>query len=281
MSVVDDDLLLAAVSRGDSSAFWPLWQKYAHRLFTVCLREMRGNRADAEDALGQTMLKALEKLPLFGSELRCAEAWLIRLARNLCRDLIRQRLRTDAAAEEFRRSCRNDGDDGRDDREEIDPEALIAALPAPLREIVLLRLVQRLPYKDIASQLRLTSAAARKRVQSARQTMQQLAQNEVTACRHGRRRTEIAPFENRTNRAHQKIATLRAYIKEHPSGWKKLITLGDLLYVTGSLEEAADCYKHALDKHPWLDEVSARLEEVTRQIHNDAHPRLQDERNEP
>ena len=63
----DDRPLLAALARGEQEAFWTLWLRHADKLFAVCLREMQGNRADAEDAQGQAMMRAHQKLPKFAS----------------------------------------------------------------------------------------------------------------------------------------------------------------------------------------------------------------------
>jgi RNA polymerase sigma factor (sigma-70 family) len=260
--------LLARLTRGDPDAFWALWQKHARRLFAVCLREMSGNHADAEDALGQTMLKAFEQLPRFAGEVRCAEAWLIRLTRNLCRDIDRQHSRGDQAAKEFQRLAVSFCTES-SDTVDTDPESLIRALPPRLREVVVLRLIQRMAYKDIAVRLQLTADAARKRVQQARETMQHWIRDEgphctapITPHRRSHSQTEARPFDCRPTRAHQKIATLRAYVKEHPTGWKKYLTLGDLLNVIGNLAEAAECYRHVVEKRPWLTDVSEKLETV-------------------
>jgi DNA-directed RNA polymerase specialized sigma24 family protein len=232
---------------------------------------MGANRADAEDALGQTMLKALEKLPRFAGRIRCAEAWLLRLTRNLCRDLHRQRARGEAAVNQFGLLIGSSFTTPHQEPllpADLDPEALIMSLPPALREVVLLRLIQRMAYKDIAVQLQLSSETARKRMQQAREVMRGSTGGErtcttaVTAHHRGSKSVSADPFECRPNRAHQKIATLRAYVREHPTGWKKCLTLGDLLYVVGSLSEAADCYEHVLDRRPWLSGVSMRLEAI-------------------
>lgn len=71
--------LLAALAHGDVNAFWPLWEAHSSRLYAICLREMNKNYADAEDALTQAMLKALQKLPVFAAKISYPGAWLTRL----------------------------------------------------------------------------------------------------------------------------------------------------------------------------------------------------------
>ena len=85
--------LLRCFAEGDSTAFWKLWEGYRKHLFGVCLRQMGGNREEAEDALSRAMLKALERLPFYAREVTNPKAWLTRLIRNLCLDIHRERER--------------------------------------------------------------------------------------------------------------------------------------------------------------------------------------------
>jgi RNA polymerase sigma-70 factor (ECF subfamily) len=161
--------LLAALSAGDPSAFWPLWESHAARLLSVCLREMNGNRADAEDALGDAMMRALEKLPRHAPRIIAIEPWLVRLTLNVCTDVHRRRLRGTRIAVEFGFNAERGAAVVVETPEpEVDPVSLIARLPERLREVLVLRVLKRMPYDDIANRLDLTCANARKRVQQAR-----------------------------------------------------------------------------------------------------------------
>jgi RNA polymerase sigma-70 factor (ECF subfamily) len=182
MSIIDDDQdrsLLAAVARGDLQAFWTLWLRHRDRLFRICMRELNGNRVDAEDANGQAMMHAQQTLPRFAASVQCAASWLARLTVNVCRDLRRARLRGARAEVELahRDSDRRrgllfhpgreellDAEAGRD----LDPASLIAQLPERLRGVFMLRIVKNQSYEVIANQFGLTCVTARKRVQEAR-----------------------------------------------------------------------------------------------------------------
>ena len=93
--------LLAAMSRGDAGAFWNLWALHQQHLYAVCARALDGNRAEAEDALGQVMLKARQQLTVSASQIAAPRAWLTRLARNLCIDIQRDLVRRTKASRQL------------------------------------------------------------------------------------------------------------------------------------------------------------------------------------
>lgn len=303
----DEQSLLAAVSRGDRNAFWKLWQNHSGRLFQICMREMRGNKADAEDALAQAMLKAIAKLPAHAGKIIDPGAWLIRFTRNLCRDIHREDLRGIEAKAHLRTlserpyDCEST-DSGAVAASELDsdPFSLITRLPPRLREVFVLRVIQQMPYGDIAAQLRISCVTARKRVQQARAELRSLRGQEPRLARNTRSATPVqhtppygnwpsmgvsrtvrvqsrAGFESeieivlaqRPCRESQKIATLRAYVARHPAGWKMRLKLAELLYATGQWAEAADCYRQVLAKRPWLTDVAAKLERIVSVIGGD------------
>lgn len=150
--------------REDAPSFWQAWVSHRQGLFEKSLRRMRGNHADAEDALGTAMLRALEAFPYQASRLNSVEAWLTRILHNTCVDLHRsRRSQTDAPLEE-------QGD-------ALTPEQLLleqelagslrrqlAALPEPLRQPCAMRFEQGMSYEDIAQALGLTQVNVRRRI---------------------------------------------------------------------------------------------------------------------
>jgi RNA polymerase sigma-70 factor (ECF subfamily) len=165
-----DAALLSVLAGGDEAAFWRLWNRYRVGLGRICRRKMGGNLADAEDVLSQVMLKALDRLPAYGGRIVCLEAWLHQLARNMCVDLWRERRQRLETAENWKAVVLADAGSGqRISLDEVAKEIQerIAALPASLREPLVLHLVREIPSKEVASQLGLSPANVRKRVQSA------------------------------------------------------------------------------------------------------------------
>ena len=86
-----DAQLVAACRDEDRQAFATLVHRHTRHLFAVCLAIL-GDVKDCEDAVQESFLKGLDRI----QELRDGErfaGWLTQIARNHCRDLLRQRKR--------------------------------------------------------------------------------------------------------------------------------------------------------------------------------------------
>ncbi len=82
------------------SVFWREWQQYRDYFYGCCLRWMRGNQTEAEDALSMAMLRAREGLLKRTEPIDNLKAWLVRLVNNLCTDLVKRRDRLVLGIEE-------------------------------------------------------------------------------------------------------------------------------------------------------------------------------------
>ena len=290
-SAVSDRSLLDAVIAGNPDASWELWLRHSDDLYALCYAEMRRNRADAEDALARSMLRAVTQLPRFAARIVSVRAWLHRLTRNVCRDIQREQARLRIAEETFPVWTQAAESDAAYEVEPCEPVALVEQLPERLRDVFTLRILQQMPYSDIAVRLQLSPAAARKRVEQARRLVNTWRLGGAAAHRGRDGPERSAPAElpliphkvrvrstsgaereveilvsRRPAREHQKIATLREYIRRHPSGWKKRLALADLLYETGAWSEAIELYRAVLHKRPWLETVARRIEQITDEL---------------
>lgn len=63
--------------------------RFGNQLYRICLITLK-NEADAEDAIQETLIKYLSKAPKFESA-EHQKAWLLRVAVNQCRDMLRKR----------------------------------------------------------------------------------------------------------------------------------------------------------------------------------------------
>jgi RNA polymerase sigma factor (sigma-70 family) len=175
---------LAAVGQGDDGAFWGLWEKHRRGLLSVCLGEMHGNHAEAEDALSQAMLKARERLPLYAGRITALRPWLAQLARNVCIDIHRsQRLRLHAPQQleaiiEAEQPGNPPGCESPErvllsEESEAEVWRVIRGLPRSLREPLLLRCFEKISSEDVAAELGLSPDTVRKRIQLAREGLRQ------------------------------------------------------------------------------------------------------------
>lgn len=71
---------------------------YGDMLYRICLVMLK-NSADAEDAVQETFIIYIRKSPAFKSESH-RKAWLITVATNKCRDMLRYRMRHQTESEE-------------------------------------------------------------------------------------------------------------------------------------------------------------------------------------
>src|SRR5262245_5875145 len=83
--------------RGDQD-LWACWQRRRDRLWRLALRWSGGDRAEAEDALGDALVRSVIKHRTLGASVLRLEPWLERLLHNVCVDRHRRRrLALDAA----------------------------------------------------------------------------------------------------------------------------------------------------------------------------------------
>jgi RNA polymerase sigma factor (sigma-70 family) len=139
-------------------AFEALYEQYSSRVFGYCLKWLR-SREEAEDAVQTTFLYAMRGLRR-GVVPKLDEAWLLAIARNVCRtctEVARRRavevVRSSQQLEEsFAAPARNDELAG------CLSEAL-GGLTEQQRRAILLREWQGLSYREIADELDLSQAA--------------------------------------------------------------------------------------------------------------------------
>ena len=158
--------VIERAQRLDPDAFDVLVDAYGHRLFGFLYR-LTGSREDAEDLVQEVFLRVVRMLPDYTHRGRF-EAWLFRIAANLGRDRIRRVRRAPTIISIFRgRDNRDDSDlggdwDGPDEsgttpdgplvhREQVDRlQEALSRLPAPEREVIMLRHYSALSFGEIA-----------------------------------------------------------------------------------------------------------------------------------
>jgi RNA polymerase sigma factor (sigma-70 family) len=161
----------------NAEAFWDTWENHHDYLFHLSLRWMRGNRADAEDALSSAQLKAAASFRCGPSGVRNEKAWLSRILHNACMDIYRGR----RAATEVDFEDLEDLPDTNITARCTSPEEavlkrellhrfqeVLTMLPKHWRTAFIERCLLGSSYGDIAERAETTQANIRKRVQLAR-----------------------------------------------------------------------------------------------------------------
>ena len=156
-----DRELIAAVLDGNLQAFDEIVKTYQRPIFYLSLRMLK-NQESADEVTQKTFLKAYRALEGFQFK-SSLKTWLSAIALNLCRtELMRPRREIVELPEQL-------PDSTVDDVREADEQAhrrhlleqALAELPARQKEVVMLRIYQELPFKEIAQALDSTQSAVK------------------------------------------------------------------------------------------------------------------------
>jgi RNA polymerase sigma-70 factor (ECF subfamily) len=135
-------------------------------------RYLTRNDADAQDVVQDAALRALKYFDGFrGTDGASARAWFLAIVRNTVYTRL-QRHRADAAAIEFNEELHSDGGAGDDVETAMDLRQAIDALPLEFREVIVLREVEGLSYKEISDVAGIPVGTVMSRLARARKRLQ-------------------------------------------------------------------------------------------------------------
>ncbi len=204
-SEFSDEVLIRRYCRGETAAFEALLSRYRRQLFTYLLRSV-GDRSDAEELYQDVWMRVIGRAEAFREESKFA-TWLYAIARNRCVDHQRRmRLRTHSSLDSPKPG----------DAEQVAPlverlpslgptvesEAIgreaqkrivesVEALPAPQREVFLLRELQGLTFDQIAEIVEASPNTVKSRMRYALERLRE-AMGDLEP---GSRRSESQPHE--------------------------------------------------------------------------------------
>ena len=139
-----------------------LIDKYATLLFRISYCVLC-NKDDAEDAVQETFLRYLIKMPEFSSE-EHEKAWLIKVVANISKNVIKLRLRRNVVPfDELSEIGVNDKDS------EI--FELVLNLPSKYNLVLILYYIEGYKTKEISDILNISEDTARKRLQKGRELL--------------------------------------------------------------------------------------------------------------
>jgi RNA polymerase sigma-70 factor (ECF subfamily) len=175
MTREESTALLMAAKAGSAEALGRLYQRVSGRLLAVIRirmgRDLR-SRMESRDILQSTLLRSFERLDQFaGGDGATLMAWLARIAENEIRDQadFQHRQRRDIAAsipldqihEVMATRVRSAFSQVAIGEEAARLEAALEALDADYREVVVLRKLEELSFKEIAARMGRTEDACR------------------------------------------------------------------------------------------------------------------------
>lgn len=139
-------------------------ERYSNSLYRLCIM-MTKNEQDAQDILQETFLKYYKAAPRFQSE-EHKKAWLIRVSQNKCKDYLRFHKRRQYVPIQDVEEILDAYEMG--NWEEQGDFEILWDLDAKYKSVLLLHYVEGYSMEEVADLLRISLAAARKRLQRGR-----------------------------------------------------------------------------------------------------------------
>ncbi len=160
-AISHETLMVRFQTRLDSYAFDQIVSAYMKPAVGVA-RQILSDRALAEDAVQESFLKVIRKRHQYAppSPFSC---WFYAIVRNVCLDMLRRCNREKEAIRQVAVRC--EPGSPRSDLPEI-PE-LLNVLARDDQDVLVLRIVHDLGFRDVASALGISEEAAKKRAQRA------------------------------------------------------------------------------------------------------------------
>lgn len=184
MKTLQDDLLIRRAQAGDGEAFEQLLLAHQKQVYNLCYRMVQ-DPDDALDLSQETFLRVWRCLGQYQFA-SAFSTWLYRLCSNLCIDFLRRKKRRqtvpltfeDAEGEEQTLSV---ADPAPSPEEQVEltltretMAAAMAQLPPEHRLILQLRVVEQLPYEQIAQILDVQIGTVKSRLSRARSNLKKI-----------------------------------------------------------------------------------------------------------
>lgn len=175
--LADNELALLAIA-GHDEAFTEIVRRYRDGLYRIAMTSL-AHPDDALDVVQDTFMAAHRTLKRFDQN-RPMRPWLVRIALNHCRDRLRhrrvRRILTPFVNDDRAVDAISDNRPGHDvtiaDREElVRTMRAVSALPAAIREPLVLRTIEGLTQAETAATLGITEKAVETRVRRAREKL--------------------------------------------------------------------------------------------------------------
>lgn len=180
-----DALMIQAVLDGDPEAYRVLVERYERRIYYVAYGMVR-NPEDARDVAQDAFVKAFQNLHRFRLESKFY-TWICRIAMNLSIDHLRKRKHRNHAEFDDMRGVSDGAQVVRLHSKRDDPSENVSRkrmyktimdavdeLPGDQRQVLILRELEDMPYKEIAEILNIPEGTVMSRLYYARRRLQKV-----------------------------------------------------------------------------------------------------------
>jgi len=174
--LADRRLVHNFLARRDEASFRELYQRHAPALYQLALRLVGWKAQEAEEAVQDTWLRAIEKLETFRWE-SGLRTWLSGILINRCREFYRGRERESSTfiAEELATEVA-----AIKNFEPIDLEQAITALPNGYRQVLVLHDVEGFTHEEISRMLEIEVGTSKSQLSHARRNIRQALETRTT-----------------------------------------------------------------------------------------------------
>jgi RNA polymerase sigma-70 factor (ECF subfamily) len=171
-NLADRGLVSNFLARRDEQAFRDLYHRHAPALYQLALRLVGWNVHEAEEAVQDTWMRALEALEGFRWE-SSLRTWLSGIAINRCRELYRQRARQghEVVIEQLAQEISTT-----ENFERLDLEQAIAELPNGYRQVLVLHDVEGYTHEEISRMLEIEVGTSKSQLSRARSSVREALQ---------------------------------------------------------------------------------------------------------
>jgi RNA polymerase sigma-70 factor (ECF subfamily) len=159
--------LVEQVQQGDVQAYTGIIEQFQRPIYLYCYY-LLGSREEAEDAVQDIFLKALEHIRRFSPRVSFS-AWLYTIARNHCTDLLKKRNRSYKLFMLYKKQQAEPDGSALGLTEQV--QGLLARLNGGERQILLLRALENYSYEQIGSILEMNPARVRKKYERLRKKL--------------------------------------------------------------------------------------------------------------
>lgn len=149
---LSDDELIAEIKAGQQNGYEELFNRYSTPVFRYALSLLR-NVANAEDLLQDVFTTAFNKLDQYRGP-GAFKRWILMICRNLAFNYRKRRYLGESPLENQPEGIFDGGEPQKEWLEQLEIEEsakrMLSVLPDNLQEIMILRLVEDLSYREIA-----------------------------------------------------------------------------------------------------------------------------------
>jgi RNA polymerase sigma-70 factor (ECF subfamily) len=184
-TVTSDEQVVERALSGDAEAFGEIVRRWERRIFALAYG-MLGREEDARDATQETFLSAFRNLRGFRGEAKVS-SWLHRIAVNQC--ITRQRRakvrgetaledETEAVGASYSAPAHQSPARAAESRERTEMvRRAVSALPAELRQVIVMKEFEELTFQEIAEALDLPLSTVKSRLYTALRQLQMRLKN--------------------------------------------------------------------------------------------------------